>query len=256
VTNCYLYKNVPDSNQAALAGVFQVKGGSIVDSLFVGNSQRCENFAYCKGLINITAGLVDRCVITNNTYGSSDGKSEYNTRGYVNLTSSAAIIRNSLIAGNTPKRIPVLMSVGGSVENCTIVNNSVVQNGSFASTPAAVRAGANSIFVTTIISGNKVHGAVSELAVVDTSATFNNCLVETEVELIGTKNVTDSQPIFVQRGGFDWALSRESPGVNDGMTLPWMNGARDVLGNPRKVSRPDMGCAESPWTAGFSVIIR
>ena len=256
VTNCYFYKNVPDTNTAAREGVFQVKGGSIVDSLFVGNSQKCENFAYCKGLINITEGLVDRCVITNNTYGNCDSKSAYDTRGYVNLTTSAAIIRNSLIAGNTPKRIPVLMSVGGSVENCTIVNNSVVQNGSFASTPAAVRAGANSIFVNTIISGNKVHGAVSELAMVDTSVTFNNCLVETEVELIGTKNVTDSQPIFVQQGGFDWALSRESPGVNDGMTLPWMNGARDVLGNPRKISRPDMGCAESPWTAGFSVIIR
>ncbi len=44
--------------------------------------------------------------------------------------------------------------------------------------------------------------------------------------------------------GCDWTSGAGSPLRNAGVAKPWMTGAKDLLGNPRKVERPDIGCYE------------
>ena len=70
----------------------------------------------------------------------------------------------------------------------------------------------------------------------------------------GESNTDDPQ--FRKPAKGDWRLKATSPAVNAGVWCDWMDGATDLLGNPRKVlDNPDIGCYECPCS-GLMLLVR
>ena len=86
-----------------------------------------------------------------------------------------------------------------------------------------------------------------------TASRYDHCCSPLE---LGGSWVKATDPQFRKPAKGDWRLKATSPAVNAGVWCDWMDGATDLLGNPRKVlDNPDIGCYECPCS-GLMLLVR
>jgi hypothetical protein len=207
------------------------------------------------GGVYASGGLITHCQITDNTSKGGDGNG-----GGVYM--SGATVRNCLIQGNKNLYNAAPYGKGGGVylnsgviESCTIVSNSAYNT---AGTGGGIHrnnngAVSNSIVyfntVTNTVDGGMVHSNLNT-----TVGFFYSC--STNPALSGDGNTSDD-PKFVNLAG-DFRLQADSPCIDKGANQTWMEGAKDLAGNTRKLYSGkggtrvapvvDMGAYETPET--------
>lgn len=242
VTNCVLAGGWNYYNSSTL-----MSGGRIVDSVI--RNASAGHGAQEASALTISGGLVDRCVITNNTTTAAiDGS----TRGEaVCLNGATAILRNSLIAYNTGHEAAgVRVIAAQEFSNCTVVTNRARIK------CAGVRCdGRPQICVNHIVWGNV---APTTPDIDDPLIFAYSCGADLTV---GTGNLA-GDPRFVNPAGGDWHLSRDSVCIDAGsqtalgMERSAVKAARDLDGQPRFFgAQIDMGCYE-PRVSGTLLILR
>jgi hypothetical protein len=231
VTNCVLAGGWNYYNSSTL-----MYGGMIVDSVI--RNASAGHSAQAASALTIYGGLVDRCVITNNTTTATSGGI---TRGEaVGLNGATAILRNSLIAynrGHEAAGVRVIAALEFS--NCTVVTNQARVKS------AGVRCdGRPQICANNIVWGN-VAPATPDID--DPLVFAYSCGADLTV---GTGNLADD-PRFMNPAGGDWHLSPDSPCLNAGdlavmgATRSTARAARDLDGQPRLFgTQIDMGSYE------------
>lgn len=243
VTGCWMNFGGGGAEVQYPHGALHVAGGIVEDCLIDGN-QLDDHYHNQRKIDAIgiyqEAGLVDRCVVTNN-YTGQFGAGGWDTAGGVYL--AGGTFRNSLIAWNRVTTIvPYLddhVYAGGViVAGGTFVNNTVIGNelteptttkrctfGSFfAKDGAVVR--------NTLIKDNVNADTRAEYApfALDT-ASFANCS-------------TDADCYFFRKGKL--RIKASSPCRDAGADDDWMLYATDLNGKPRIFSRHvDIGAVES-----------
>src|SRR5439155_11181487 len=159
-------------------------------------------------------------------------------------------IRNSLIAGNganngadrtgdgvVPGSGGGVYLRGGSVLNCTIIENQSAQAGG---TYAEIGTLRNSIIYFNSASSNANWSNIV--------GTFDHSC--TTPDPGGPGNIVDD-PQFVDQPNKNYHLAPTSPCVDAGMNEPWMSGAQDLDGNPRIANGTvDLGAWESTSGSG------
>lgn len=233
-------------------------GGTVSNCVFSGNKSS-SGWGQQGGAIylNSTAALVTHCVFTNNLGGSASNIDSGNSQGGGHaLHIEKGNVRNCLFVGNGNRthkasKGGVVVMAGGALENCTFVKNAD-------SHCAGVHAyNAAAVVRNCLFAEYDCPDATSEaMAVIFDAATasrYDHCCSPVE---FGGSWVKATDPQFRKPAKGDWRLQATSPAVNAGVWCNWMDGATDLLGNPRKVlENPDIGCYECPCS-GFMMFVR
>ena len=270
-TNCVIRD--ASGNNLALIGM---ASGRLVDCVATGGS--CIN-GYCGG-ITIVNGMtdnstdlpirkvggvvIDRCVVTNNTSGGSGAFGGVGIRVSQSQT-PRPVIRNTLVARNCGKTTGtatanygagIYLLQPGVVENCTVVSNAFNQ-GDYAAGIYAAAAGAS--IANTVVWGNYAGETQRDVGGVAGTA-FSHSLAPEFATVAAASWTLDAclsgDPLFKDFDGGDWTPGAGSPLRNSGTLLPWMGGALDLVGNSRKVQKPDIGCYECPFRTSFILQLR
>ena len=199
-------------------------------------------------------GLVEGCEVLDCAFfgvpsAGIDGKQQVVDGAIV--SQRGGTLRNSLIRDNSSASEAIVYA-NGTVENCTIVNNtntctrSASSDGNGGPTfplyRVGLRVGASGKVRNTIASLNRNAVLGETNLVLSAGATIDRSVTSGNVKF---KSVTKG----------DWRILRSSPAVNLGEKLDWMDGATDLMGNPRvKGGAPDAGCYENPFS-GFMILI-
>ena len=232
-------------------------GGTVSNCVFSGNKSTTWGTQGGAIKLNSADALVTHCVFTNNLGGSADTPNNGDYSGGAHAVSIASgTVRNCLFVGNgdrnrTNCRGGVVVMSGGALENCTFAGNA---DGYCAGVRACAAAAA---VRNCLLAEYDCPSATSaEMAVIYDAATadrFDHCC--SPVEFGGSWVKTDD-PQFRKPAKGDWRLKDKSPAVNAGVWCDWMDGATDLLGNPRKVlDNPDIGCYECPCS-GLMLLVR
>lgn len=251
VTNC-----VVTGNTAPVGG--GVLGGTIRNSLLVGNAADNGGGAFNAILIDcdligntaeLGGGAFDSqlrgCRLEGNTATESGGgafgsvlrestlvdnvaQGEFGGGGAAANSTlfSCLLVGNSAVYGGG--------SHGGFLNNCTLVGNSASAEGGGAYEGTLH----NSIVLF------NAQGLVEDNLHYSASASFS-CATPLPP---GPGNI-DADPLFVDRDNGNFRLATNSPCINAGETLFWMDGELDLGGNPRAVGpAADIGAYEHPFT--------
>jgi len=235
ISNCYIFGNTA-YNYGGGTGIGA--GGTVFycqlmfNRVLSGTLYTGGGGAYMGG-----AGLLQNSSIISNTSGRDAGGV------YMNMNSS---VRNCLITTNIALRGGGIFSFmnGGTqsnkIESCTIVNNG------FAGVAATYRGG--QYIYNSIIYSNTSLNVYTDDSV--TSYCYSCCTITGaagyKVVFANSENITNP-PAFSDFAGGNYRLTSESPCVNAGLNLPWMESLTDLDGFSRidKFSdRADMGCYE------------
>lgn len=199
--------------------------------------------AYGAGLRVANGTLVENCTIRyNRVIGTAGGGGLSIGGGVTN------ILRNCLVCYNTANMgggvfIPASTNI---IENCTIASN--VNN----STENGVGiwmgyAGSQLDMRNTIVYYNyKTNGVLYNIYLVNYIRSATNCCIMPTNGIAGSGNFTNA-PGLVDYAGYDFRLTGDSPCINAGLNLPWMDGAADLDGHARLdpfSGRVDIGCYE------------
>ena len=218
-------------NQANYAGGGYLHNGGILQ-----NSTLSGNYATNRGggIFVYYSGMVDRCVLSNN---------------YAVVRGGAGTFRNCLFVMNRATNLAGSSYGGGIyaegsngvIANCTLVNNIgnygggvYLYDGSYATNCMIYdNAGYSSYYNYRVVSASSVTGRIDY-----------SCTMPMPSE--GIANITNA-PIFVNANAGNYRLTRDSPGVNEGLNQDWMAGALDLDGRrriDRMMRQVDMGCFE------------
>ena len=194
------------------------------------------------GTVVMTAGLLDRCIITNNTASLTGGS--FATAGGVYL--GGGTVRNSLVAGNSATSA---YSAGGgiyqagassTIENCTVTGNKL---GSIGQAGQGVYQSGGTI-KNSIIAFNGFSGVFAESSNFECHGTVTySC---TYPEVTGEGNIS-KDPMFSNTASWPGFPSELSPCINAGLTSAWAvaEGAVDLAGARRVLDDYiDMGAFE------------
>lgn len=197
--------------------------------------------------------LVTHCIISNCQENGS-AHVQYCGGGGA-LAMYAGRVRNCLFVRNVREtaspndfRYGTVRVAGGSLENCTIADNS-------AGSCAGVWATGGTV-VNCVIVGNKT--TVDEDPAYPVWAGdpsyFLNCVGEVKVnDSCCVSTVAETYKGFERA---NYRLRAGSPAVDFGLHRDWMDGATDLLGKPRQFGKkPDAGCYEC-FAGGLSIIVR
>ena len=230
-------------------GAVSVSGGTLRRCVLRGH----ENYSSGDSeALRLTKGLVDCCVITNNSHVGNAGEPS----AAVHVSGANSRLRNTLIAFNRGKAAGGL-SIGDSVAeiaNCTIVSNTASEaNG-------GVRAGAS---VPTLCCNNIICGNVAptnpEMA--DSIVTYFTYSCSPALNR-GAGNIA-ADPLFETRRSRPlFSLSRRSPCIDRGSwsalgeTKDAVRAQTDLRGAARLCGpEVDIGCYECPLK-GFTLLVR
>ena len=233
-------------------------GGMVSNCVFSGNKSS-SGWGQQGGAIylNSTDALVTHCVFTNNLGGSAGDINSGDSQGGGHaLHIEKGNVRNCLFVGNGDRthkasKGGVVVMAGGALENCTFVKNAD-------SHCAGVHAyNAAAVVRNCLFAEYDCPDATSEAMAVIFNATtasrYDHCC--SPLELGGSWVKTDD-PQFRKPAKGDWRLKATSPAVNAGVWCDWMDGATDLLGNPRTgLDNPDIGCYECPCS-GLMLFVR
>ena len=251
VENCSVTNNRTVNLNQSGAGIYLKAGGVVRGCLVEHNLKNTSGGGGGQGGgIHMKAGLVENCVIRDNSISSGSGNS-FGGGVYV----EGGTLRNSLVAENynaTMQGSGVAV-LNGTVENCTIVGNynlaSTTSVGLFLvqNAAGAVR--------NCIVWGNR--NANGSEANWDT-ASGTACTLERNCShppLPGPGNM-GLDPAFADAANGDYRLLF-SAAVNAAIPLDWMAASTDLDGNARVFGpAPDLGCYErvsSSIECGFDV---
>lgn len=204
---------------------FEGTGGKVVGCTIDYNEALGKNGG---GVDCHNAGLVDRCVIRNNTAADLGG----------GVGSWNGEVRNSLLTGNwAAARGGGVYNTDGLVVNCTIVDNSA---GAGAGGLYAFNAGITRLCV---IYSNHV-GAAHDNWTASAGTELAYCCTAPLTGLPGATGSISNSPVFADYSGGDYRLLAWSPGVDDG-TNAYAAGTTDLAGVQRILGGTvDMGCYE------------
>ena len=234
VSNCVIVACT--ANNTYPAGL-HMEGGLFVDSVVtncgVTGTAEVWGCAAC-----IRGGVVDRCRIVGNVSSCTKARA-----GGIQV--SGAILRNSLVAGNSAAAYAgVRTDRGGLVENCTVVGNITTAGFSATDYNAGIACNSDEDRIVNCVSwGNIAPG--SSPRVTNSSGTgdhYSNCALPVE----WGENCVTNAPGFLGRPGREYDLSPNSPCRNAGALRDWMDaGSRDLLRRPRVRNKlPDIGAYE------------
>ena len=267
-TNC-----VVETFEHINTGGIVLSGGTVSDCIVRGGT----NTAYVgehadahggTGIQCIGAGLVENTVVSNNV---SSYHLDSGAGIRVKSTSGGGVaIRNCLVVDNRNLAEPsspsnavvggagIYLAVPATVESCTIAGNRSSGTGSGLYVAAAA---ASSTLRNNIVFGNETIGSwradpTDDLFAEQPGATvFTHSCSGDLVE--GVDGNTAADPGFRNPAKGDYAIGASSPCANTGANQAWMEGARDLAGDPRVFARiVDMGAYECQQSASFLIIIR
>jgi len=240
VTNCIVRDLGADHDNMK---TITVSGGTMVDCL-VTNIVIAPKFTYLSRTgVKLSSGLVDRCVIVDNSTGDQEGAVQV----------SGGVLRNSLVARNrSPKNgTGVTVSGSGRVENCTVVSNSC-NSGTDATATGLHQTGGT--VVNTVVWGNTaLDGSVANVGKTGGSLTYS-CMTP----LADGSGNTEADPLFRDAANGNYTLMSASPCLRTGSAAGYTGGSADcdLAGKPRFYgTRIDMGAYGRP-KGGLSLIIR
>ena len=216
------------------AGAVYVVGTSAV----LRDSVICNNYTEAGGAIGLVKGVVENCIITNNTSGSgSEGF------GVTAGTGGAGAYQ-----------------IGGTLRNCLIADNRSSGSGDLRGalyvTGASTKAYNNTVWVNTM-----KNGVTNDVTVA--SGTLANTLACTVTNVAGTVShcfvaATDGDPKFKSPKKAAFHLKSSSPCINGGDNSLWDGVADpvDLDGTPRiRNGIVDIGCFEGDQS-GLRLIVR
>ena len=262
VTNCVFDACCGDVVAAAGVGV-QGRGARILDCRFEGcwvDDDWPDRMR--KGVAILTSGpdfseedlLIDRCLVRGSHEGCSRPDKNFVACGDGAIWLDSGTVRNTIVTGSVLKGCGGIIATGtAKVENCTIVGN---RSTNTAATVAGLR-------IDTPWANNKFDVKVYNTIVCDNLWTNgSNSAVKNVGGASGyasrLKNCwTEDDPKLRGRGKFAFRPTSDSPCVDAGCQLPWMDDAAvDVYGRPRKQGKgPDIGAAELS-SAGLTLRVR
>ena len=249
--NGYIVNNTTEYSRDG-GGIYVGGAGSVISNCVVRDS-RAWHWGTRGGGICVastaTGALVTHCVVSNCNNAIDGGGTVSGTGIFL----AAGTVRNCLLTHNNPNNRDSHISyysiyaTGGTVENCTVADN--VANG-----PTGIYAGDGASVTNCLIVGNQA--AIDATAVYGGNATrFARCLGD-RVLINGECFQADTATVFKDIAAGDFRLPANSPAVNKGARLGWMDGATDLAGRPRLVSKPDIGCYECQSGAGTMIFLR
>lgn len=216
--------------------------------------------------------FVDRCRFeANDCAGGVAAGLRVSTRG--------ATVRNSLFLFNTNSYYWAgamqLEAVGARVDNCTFVGNRLDLNNAWTGNGGALYlATTEDVQVNNCLFYDNSDGfyvargyhRTSDIGPVPETYTCvsNSCTTHyfgSNLHLNpACGNFYIEDPLFTDAAAGDYTLTKGSPCVDRGLTLPWMAGATDIR-NKRKFARiqgvaPDLGCYEYRATPGLMLMLR
>ena len=268
VTNCEIRANGVGGNGSGLYFIPLVycSGGRLVDSVFStgvlqGNIR--ENGALQLRLDG--EALMDRCVITNCIVRTEDIYGGFN--GFVRA-GGASTVRNCLFADNRFESTTsfaangiLLAAENATVENCTFADNFVCPKKGGAlgiDSPGGLVTVRNCLFADNV--PFEAAGTVADYAdaqfPTQARPTFTySCSRQFAAADLKNGNIS-ADPLLRRKGRCPLMPKSNSPAVDFGCRLNWMDGAKDLLGNDRiRLRIPDMGCYEAPQN-GFRLFVR
>lgn len=224
VQNCVIRNN--SARTTAGGGIYVTYKGTIHNCLVENNVSAGD----AGGIHVVERGLIENCRIIGNS--AINGGGIYIARN--GIVRSCLIYSNYVTSKGGGIRFDYVYnpSFPASIHNCTIVNNSSSGNA-----PGGLITGTSwtGEVVNVIVYGNSGLGQASNLNVVTIGpAAFSNCCIGIAMPFIyGGYNVTNFNPKFVDPPNNNYRLAADSPCINWGITLPWMQGALDIEGRTR-----------------------
>ncbi len=212
------------------AGGARMEANSVISNCVITGCAALNNGG---GIFGLASNVVIHCVVRGNTGNTGAGL----------YLSRADLVRNCLIANNDGGGLYI--AYDGDVENCTISGNDAFSGGGlYFSASGRVR---NAIIYRNTGDHNENWYWPSNSVTVE-----HTCLSPLSP---GTNNI-DADPRF-RLAGEDYRLRVDSPCINQGTNMSWMEGALDIYGNNRITEDVvDMGAHEfilGPLECGFDV---
>ena len=233
-------------------GVYLKTGGIVRRTLLTHNCTYGSGSNGHNALLD-GGGLVESCRLVWGGVGEMSGWSGV----YLN---KGGVVRNSLVAynkqvyDNAARGIAVHL-IGGVMENCTVAGNLPLT-----SSPAVYarniddKPATDPVIRNCVIWGNTGDDVGANWGLeTGRCVVYNTCA---EPLMPGAGNVA-ADPKLRGRGKFAFRPTSDSPCIDAGCPLPWMNEtAVDVYGRPRMQGKgPDIGAAEFSW-AGLMIQVR
>ena len=264
VTNCIVKDNIYISRCAI---VYLEGSAKLLNCTVGGTKENWNTDNINNGAISMRDNaLVQNCIITNFVLTIN---SSATTPSAGVILRGKSVLRNSLVIGtdigvtkNYEDGAVNTKGVGAgvavmdgtpTVENCTIVSNTVATTGGGIHVASGVKAGA--LIRNNIVWGNQARGPEQDVFINPAAGAVDfvaNCTPVVPVET-AVDTVTAS-PRF--RSGA-WTLGYRSPCINAGKLADWMTDATDLAGNPRVRNRlPDIGCYEGLLPGGTMLMLR
>ena len=279
ITNCVI-RDGSRANDGLVA--IKEAGGRLIDCVVCNgtmSSGRGGGVSVRKMGNAVPLGVIDRCVITNNTVRGinsawGDEAAKGSGGGILVYNGARARVRNTLVANNRivaagaahTENYGVGLYAGVnadvSLENCTIVSNSVDYGHSAGLYACAT---ATLAVTNTVVWGNFAGGDTGTPAGDDigardgASAVFSHCLAPEFANAPAAWTVEackSGDPLFKNFDAGDYTFGGSSPLVNGGAKMEWMAGAVDLRGFSRMQGKPDIGCYECAAGGGLTVLVR
>lgn len=242
---------------------------TITNCVFGGNESSCRGGAFGATWNGVCMADIVDSVFTNNVSRRQGGA--ISIREQTARDTNGATIRNCLVANNRTTLTTADSNGGGillvtrapvRMENCTIVSNVT----SYANS-GGVHQRWGGTLVNCIIAFNKrtSNGELKDEVASgttwsDASGTFLNCLSYPNMtaHLTAANGCVNADPGFTDIANGDFTLAENSPCINKGRSLAWMDGATDLSGLVRRISgsAPDIGAYERFIPEAFTIVIR
>lgn len=202
----------------------------------------------------VTGGSLLNCAIMANTNSSPMDTSV--AAGLV-VNGTAAVVRNCLVAGNvydsTQAGAAAVRMNAGTMDNVTVCDNDIQTEGA---TCAGLRLTGGAV-CNTVVWGNLPAAGAD---VVHTAGTVTSCCYPEAAE--GEDGNTAGDPMF--RGGAKRGkgiISSRGSCFRTGSVLGWMDGATDLLGNPRTTlvgdePKVNIGCYQVGFDRGLMLLVK
>ena len=249
----------------------ELSKGTVVDCLFTRIDAYSSGGGSIHGcIIKVTGGLADRIRVEDCWMDAHSGYTPGGSGDVVGVY-YGGVLRNSLVTRCSSNHgAPIYVGqlnggVGGCMLNCTFVANTNIQEKTYHTNPqtevvtyynhtAGLQIDRGSVTNCIVANNWSVYGnAVSNIYNTAGADGIGYTLVDDRVgdtTFVTAENhnvaVLPNVDIFRGPEVGKYTLCANSPAIDAGLMLGWMDGARDLAGGPRVVSRiPDIGCYES-----------
>ncbi len=227
IANCEIsYNQAASGGGGILHRYYATAGDLIISNSIIRGNTAAYNSSYAGGGIRINSpGIITGCLIVGNRATAASGGA-----GGLALEQPVRFrVENTTIASNSAP-----LNGGGLVVNANVTTNMVVRN--------------------TIVYGNSapVDGRSNMYLVAGTGVILTNCCVAplqngTDQPVTPDAGNRTDDPMFAGMEAGNFRLSPNSPYINAGANMPWMDGAVD-LDRRRRIDRfsglVDLGCYE------------